>query len=81
MSADELRAGRLRLEHLDGLCDRLTAARVAEPVEHERKAREDPTDRHGLELSTVELQRLLERLPRLLQSPLLLDRQRPPFQQ
>ena len=78
---DELRPGRLRLEQLDCLGEQLLGSWISKPMEHEAEAGEDAACGHGLALVAVEDERLLERLPCLLQPALLLGGRGPALHQ
>ena len=81
MDGDELRPGRLRLEQLERLGEQLLGSWIAEPVDDEAQAGQGTAGCYELALLAVEVGGLLERLPRILQSALLLGSLRPSLHQ
>ena len=81
MDGDELRPGRLRLEQLERLGEQLLGSWIAESVDDEAQARQGTAGSYKLALLAVEVGSLLERLPRILQSALLLRRLPPSLHQ
>ena len=81
VGGDELGAGRLRLEQLQRLRERLLLTWCAQSREHEVKRGQRPPGGDTRVLPAVEGERLLERGPCLLGAALLLCRLRPALEQ
>lgn len=81
VGTDELRAMRLRLEKLDRLGDHVPASRIPEPMGDEGQSRQDTSGRDSLAPVAVEVEGLLDRLPGIGQSTLLLRCVRPALEQ